>query len=70
MDRPSVKCVIQKFNENLRGCRYLCVLKIHQVSWNSNEKQKCFFIDTLKWTVCPLRADEFGLSMYENKAEN
>ena len=54
-DRPSVVCVIKKlscisfeFNENWCSCSYLCVLKLHQVSLNSNEKQKSFLMTHLK----------------------
>ena len=54
MDRPTVKCVIRKpfcfsfeFNENWWSCSYLCVLKLHQVSLNSNETQKSFLMTHL-----------------------
>ena len=40
----------------------LCVLKLPQVSLNSNEKQKKFFIDTILGIVHPLRAGECVLS--------
>ena len=51
-DGPSIKCVIKKtffaFHlnsyENWWICSYQCVLKLHQVSLNSNEK--LFFNDT------------------------
>ena len=54
MNRPSIKCVMKnlfcflfEFNENWWSCRYLCVLKLQQVSLNLNEKQKRFFNDNL-----------------------
>ena len=50
----SDKCAIKKlfcfsleFNENWWNCSYLYVLKLHQVSLNSNEKQKSFLMTHL-----------------------
>ena len=48
-DGLSIKCVIKKlfcfsfqYNENWWSCSYLCVLTLHYVSLNLNEKQKSF----------------------------
>ena len=35
-----------EFNKNWRSCRYLCVVKLHEVSLTLNEKQKSFFLIT------------------------
>ena len=41
------------------------IVQLHKVSLNPNEKQKkSFFKDKIKWTVCPFRAGEFGLSIF------
>ena len=53
-DVLSVKCVSKKlfcfsfeFNENWWNCSYLCILKLHQVSMNSNGKGKSLLITHL-----------------------
>ena len=64
-DGPSIKCVIKKtffaFHlnsyENWWICSYQCVLKLHQVSLNSNEK---LFLMIHFTKDDSLRADEFG----------
>ena len=35
-----------EFNKNWRSCRYLCVVKLHEVSLTLNEKQNFFFDNT------------------------
>ena len=37
-------CFSFEFNENWQSCSYICVLKLHQVSLNSDEKQKSFLM--------------------------
>ena len=54
MDRLSVKCVVTKlfcfsfeFHEYWWSCSHLCVIYLHQVSLNLNEKQKKFLMTHL-----------------------
>ena len=56
-DGSSVKCDVKKlfcfsfeFNENCSSCSYLCVIKLHQVYLNSNEK--VFHDNFNEWPVC------------------